>query len=228
MNTDMPNDETKPVTGSRAPHKAEPPALFEPLAADDRLLSREIDGALTPAEHAELQMRRAADAALAAESGRWQALDALAGETLRAAARPPAGRLGSAYSGLPTWIQTSGLSGRSRRWLRRLQPLIAAAAVALCALLWRGQWTTPQAGNSGAANTTGATAQTADLLTWRTPAAPDAAANIDPTLLDRPHAAWRETDRSWIVIPAEDSDGAMYVVQIDRVREQSTAVQADF
>jgi hypothetical protein len=198
------------------------------LSADERLLSRELDGELTPAEHADLRARLASESGLAAKWTRWQALDALAGAALRAEARTPADAARAALEATRSRGAMQVTDHRRRPWLRRLQPLMAAAAVALCVLLWQGEWKTPGTGTRGADRYVPGTAQADELLRWRAPATSDVAANIDPTLLDRPHAAWRETERSWIVIPADDDAGAMYVVQIDRVREQATAMQADF
>jgi len=174
----------------------------------ERLISRELDGELTPAERTELEHWLRSDADARATYDATRNLDRQLGLALRGALerRPPVLRMPIAPA------------ARRRESWGRLALVAIAASLATFAWLQPTQKAPPSTGSPQPfqGRVLPGAARAGDLVE-----------PVVPPTYERPELRLRGAQRDWIVIPGEHP-GTVVIIELNRVRTHAIGVHQDY
>ncbi|MBK9127090.1 MAG: hypothetical protein IPM13_04745 [Phycisphaerales bacterium] len=171
----------------------------------EHLITRVLDGEATATERAALHRRLDADPLAKRLFEEHRALDALAGEALRAAAGRSASRRQLQFIQLP--------------WVRYGLGAVAAAAAILI-------WLSPQHRLESPARE--AAPEHASVANWLRPGAftADVVAPL-PASFERPQVKVRGSQQDYIVLPA-DQPGTYWIIEVDREQTHAIRIYRDY
>lgn len=190
----------------------------DPYENLDRLISRFLDEECSDEERRQLNDELDRDPLARSRFDEYAALDREAGTALRwvmssadpvamtDSAAPQAGRLLS---------------------LQRYRPWLHWAAGAAAAVLGLLAWLQPPRPD-GAGNGNGIQLGKAGMSSWFAPPPDNPESFLPvPAAYERPQYRIEQTQREWIMIPAE-TPGQFYLIQVDRRRTHGIALQSEF
>jgi anti-sigma factor RsiW len=171
----------------------------------ERLISRYLDDEATRAERRQLEAWMRRDPEVEALVDEYAGLDREIGLVMRTALGRPA--------------RTTLLRSRCA-WVTQAAAFAAAAGLALAV------WMTP--GQPGAPRTGAVPARAGAGASWFAPVSlPRDSIREVPPAFERPQVRLRDTNRDWIIIPA-DEPGQFLLIEVDRVRLRAIHIEQDF